>query len=96
MPVREEDTWLLARLREAVEHIERLQLTDYLRYADNMRRVLWVNFVGGVARGFGFAVGFTLLSAAALVMLERFSMRSSPALERFFDEVLQLLKQNLK
>lgn len=94
--MRDEDTLWRYRLREMWQNMERLHLTEYLRHIGDWRRVLWVNFWGGVARGFGFAVGFTLLSAAALVMLERFSRHSIPGLEQFFDEVLLLLRQNLK
>lgn len=94
--MREDDSFLRFSLREMWQNLERLQLTEYLRYVNDWRRVLWVNFLSGIARGFGFAVGFTLLSAAALVMLERFSVRSIPGLESFFDQVLQLLESNLK
>lgn len=92
----EEDTFLRSALREMWQNMEQLQLTAYLRHVGDWRRVLWVNFWGGVARGFGFAVGFTLLSAAALVMLERFSVRSIPGLESFFDQMLQLVESHLK
>lgn len=94
--VRDDDTLLHYQLRELWQNMERLRLTEYMRYVNDWRRVLWVNFLGGIARGFGFAVGFTLLSAMALVALERFSLRSIPGLEAFFDEVLLLLKNNLK
>lgn len=94
--MRGEDAFLRAALREACQNIERLRLHEYLRYVNDWRRVLWVNFWSGVARGFGFAVGFTLLSAAVLVLLERFSVRSIPGLESFFDQMLQLVESHLK
>lgn len=94
--VRDDDTLLHYQLRDLWQNMERLRLTEYMRYVNDWRRVLWVNFLSGIARGFGFAVGFTLLSAMALVALERFSLRSIPGLEAFFDEVLLLLKNNLK
>ena len=94
--MREDDTLLLYRIRELWQNMERLGLTEYLRYINDWRRVLWVNFLSGIARGFGFAVGFTLLSAAALVILQRFAARSIPGLEAFLGEVLRLLENNLK
>ena len=94
--MREDDAFLLDALRRLCRNMERLRLDEYLRYVGDWRRVLLNNFVGGVARGFGFAIGFTLLSAAVIVLLRRFSVRSTPGLEAFFEQMLQLVEGHLK
>lgn len=51
-------------------HLERYNLEDYLEMSLHPWSLIWRNFLAGVARGFGIAVGATLLVALALVILQ--------------------------
>ena len=42
------------------------------------RRMLWLNFLAGLARGFGIAVGLTLVAAAFLSILGRLAALNLP------------------
>ena len=96
MAVREDDSLLVSRVRELMDNMERLHLTEYMRYVNDWRRVLFVNFLSGIARGFGFAVGFALLGAAVLVILQRIAARSIPGMEEFLEQVLLLVERNMR
>lgn len=91
--MREDDSFVRYKLRELIENMERLHLTEYMRYMNDWRRVLFVNFLAGLARGFGFAVGFTLLGAAVVVFIQRIALRSLPWMSEFFEQVLSLLER---
>jgi len=62
---------LSQKIDELSLRIERLNLAEYLDVLRNPKRLLYVNFVGGIARGFGTAVGFTLLGALVIYILQR-------------------------
>ena len=55
------------RLSELSLMLEKLKLADYLKHLNNIKRMVWVNFLGGVARGLGIAVGFTLFGCTYAV-----------------------------
>jgi hypothetical protein len=47
--------------KELVKMFEAAGVVDYLEYVQSGKRILWVNFRAGVARGFGVTVGMTLV-----------------------------------
>jgi hypothetical protein len=51
---------------------------DYLHVKNNLFNILWTNFVIGLARGFGMAVGFTILGAIVLIMLKQIVAMNLP------------------
>lgn len=63
------------RLEELIERLihalERANIEEYMRYSGSWRRQFLVNFMGGLARGFGMAVGFTILGALMVMLLLR-------------------------
>ena len=58
-------------IRRLTRALERANIEEYMRYSTSWRRQLLVNFMGGMARGFGMAVGFTILGALMVMLLSR-------------------------
>ena len=74
------DRFLIDRIERLAGNVEKLRLSEYLQYVSDTRRLIWVNFVSGVARGFGFAVGFSQLGALFIVLLQRMAVDSLPVM----------------
>jgi len=51
--------------------LERMHLAEYLGYMSVPRKVLFINFIAGLARGLGFGLGMTVLLGVALYLLGR-------------------------
>lgn len=49
--------------------IERSRIREYMVLTDSKRRLFFINFVAGLGKGFGQAIGFTLLAAIAFYFL---------------------------
>ena len=79
---------LIGQIERLTKNAEKLRLSEYLQYVSDTKRLLWVNFVSGVARGFGFAVGFSILGALAMLVLSRLAARNVPLIGEFLAEVL--------
>lgn len=60
------------------------------------RRMIWLNFLAGLARGFGIAVGLTLVAAAFLSLLGRLAALHLPLIGRYIAEVVKLVEQQLR
>ncbi|HIQ72560.1 MAG TPA: hypothetical protein IAB73_10190 [Candidatus Onthenecus intestinigallinarum] len=89
------DRFLIDRIERLAGNVEKLRLSEYLQYVSDTRRLIWVNFISGVARGFGFAVGFSLLGALFIVLLQRMAVDSLPVIGEFLAEVIRIVEKNL-
>ncbi|MBO4886171.1 MAG: hypothetical protein J5602_12735 [Clostridia bacterium] len=75
--------------------LERLSFAEYLRYSVSWKRQLLVNFMGGLARGAGMAVGFAALGAAAVVLLRRLAALNVPVIGDYLAEVIRIVLERL-
>ena len=75
------------------EKKERDSLAEYVQYLQDRRRLLATNFLAGMMRGLGFAVGFSLLGA--LVVVRWLALENLPGIGKFFAEVVRMVQRNL-
>lgn len=88
--------WLVARFEEYIQAMERLRLADYLRYQANLRKMMINSFLAGLMRGFGSAVGFLLLGAAVVVILQHIVVANVPFIGKFLAEVMEAAQRQLE
>ncbi|MTI69920.1 MAG: hypothetical protein FH751_06695 [Firmicutes bacterium] len=75
--------------------IEKTKIAEYVDILDNKWRLLSINFVAGLARGFGMAVGFTILGALFIYIAQRIITLNLPVIGDFIAELVKIVKQNL-
>lgn len=87
------------RLERQMERIiaamERVNLEAYLRYVDSKRRQFAVNFMAGLARGLGAAVGFSILGAMLIVILQRLAMANLPGIGGWLADVVKMVMDRI-
>ncbi len=86
---------LIAQVERLATNAEKLRLSEYLQYVSDTKRLLWVNFVSGAARGLGFAVGFSILGALLIVLLSRITVDNLPVIGEFLADVIRVVERNL-
>lgn len=69
--------------------------TEYVMYLQDRRRLFVTNFVAGMLRGMGFAIGFSLLGAVVVVIVQRLALLNLPGIGSFFAEVVRIVQQKL-
>ena len=84
------------RMDGYLERLERLRLPEYIRYLENRRRFMLMQFLGGLARGLGMAVGFTILGAALVLMLQSLAQRNLPVIGDFLADVVRIVQRRLE
>jgi len=57
--------------KELIYSMERSNIREYAAFLCDTRRYLWSNFVAGLLRGLGSAIGFSVLGAIALMIISR-------------------------
>lgn len=70
-------------------------LTEYIEYLQNRRRLLFTNFIAGMMRGMGFAIGFTILGAVVVYIVQKLALANLPGIGDFFVEVVRIVQMKL-
>lgn len=91
------------KLFEAVEkkldkimlNMEKFKFVDYVYYLDHPRKLFFRNFIAGISRGFGIGVGFTLLGALIIYILNIIVNWNIPVLGNFITEIVRIVESNL-
>lgn len=69
--------------------LEKSKISEYTEIINNPKRLLLVNFVGGLARGLGMAIGFTLLAAVLIYFVRQ--MVNLPLIGKYIAELLNII-----
>ncbi|NLG36847.1 MAG: hypothetical protein GX549_02435 [Clostridiales bacterium] len=72
-------------------NLERSHLGEYIRYLQHPWRMIRVNLVAGLMRGFGTAIGFTILGAAVIYFLQQLAYRNLPLIGGFIAEIIRIV-----
>ncbi len=83
------------RLEELANNLEKAKIHEYVDFVNNKKRLLYINFLGGVARGFGMAVGFTILGAIAIYFLQKIISWNIPLIGDFIAEIVKIVQKRL-
>lgn len=83
--------FLLEQIAELSHRIEKFNLAEYMNLINNPRRYMMVNFLGGLFRGFGIALGMTILGAFVLYMLQRLVVLNLPVIGDFIAELVRIV-----
>ncbi len=83
------------RLEELANNLEKSKIHEYVDFVNNKKRLLYINFLGGVARGFGMAVGFTILGAIAIYILQKIISWNIPLIGDFIAEIVKIVQKRL-
>ena len=88
----ERESELIERLTDT---LERMHLDEYLEFVSNRKRMLWRNLLYGMVRGLGFALGFSVLGALAIVLLKNLVLENIPVIGDFLAEVIHAIEARM-
>ncbi|MCL2678428.1 MAG: DUF5665 domain-containing protein [Clostridiales bacterium] len=74
--------------------LERAKLGDYVTLMQTPRRLIFLNLLAGAARGFGFAIGFTILGAFVIYMLNILKILDIPLIGDFISDLIEYINAN--
>lgn len=78
------------------DSLERSKIGEYIDLLNRPGRLLYLNLLGGLSRGAGMAVGFTLLGALVIYALTRSFLLNLPVVGDFLGELVWIIQQYLK
>ena len=84
----------LKQLHKLAYVFEKLRLSEYISMLQNTRRLLYINFIAGVARGFGVIIGMTVLMALFLYFMG--SLVDAPVVGKYAAKIVTIVQDELK
>ena len=82
-------------IEKLIGTLERMRLDEYVEHVSNRRRLIFTNLLYGMLRGLGFSLGFTVLGAAALVLLRGIITENIPLIGGFIAEVIHEIEARM-
>lgn len=81
------------RLTQLVHHLEAMRVADYVELLQKPHKLIALNFLAGLSRGLGIALGATLLVALVLNFLQRLLILNIPGIGNFVAEIIRIVEQ---
>lgn len=95
----DEETETISELSDKVgelsAHMDKMRLAEYIDLLEHPRRLLYVNFLVGIARGFGTAIGFTILAAIVLYLMQKIVVLNMPIIGSFIADLVRIVQQEI-
>lgn len=73
--------------------LEKMRLAEYIAYLNRPGRLLWFNFLIGLIRGLGTALGAGVLAGFAYFLLKRIVVLNLPVIGGFIAELSKYVNQ---
>jgi hypothetical protein len=86
---------LEARVKELATAMEKMKLAEYVRLLERPWRLMYINFIAGIARGLGIAVGFTILGAVVIYFLRFLVTANLPGIGKFIAQIVRMVNLHL-
>lgn len=86
---------LIKKLDKLGSAMEKAYIAEYIELYQRPIRLMYLNFLGGVVRGFGIAVGFTAMGALFLYFLGRLASLNLPIVGEFVAEIARIVQEEL-
>lgn len=83
-------------IKNIAMQLEKAKFGAYIDLMQNPARMMILNFLGGISRGFGIAIGFTLLGAIVLYLLQRLVILNLPIIGGVISEVVKLVQSSAR
>ena len=92
----EEQALLRRKIEELGLAMEKMKLAEYVELLNRPSRLFYINFFAGLARGLGMAVGFTILGAFLIYLLQKLQVLNLPIIGEFIADIVRIVQLNLR
>ena len=86
---------ILNKLDKLSQRMNGITLAEYVEMVKSPKRMIIINFLAGLARGLGIAVGATVLGAIFLLVLFRMAQLNLPVIGEFIARLVRVVQTYL-
>ncbi|MBP2630881.1 MAG: hypothetical protein H6Q70_1509 [Firmicutes bacterium] len=88
----EQNEKLQKQIKELSDHLESMRIAEYINLLQKPLRIIYLNFLGGVARGLGIVVGATIIFAILIDILSRLIVLNLPVIGDLIVEIMRIVE----
>lgn len=82
----------IEQLDRLAKRLENSGVAEYVKLQQRTGKILWLNFISGVARGLGFTVGTALVLAVVYKILARLISMNIPYLTETLQRIVEIVQ----
>lgn len=86
---------VLEKAQELSVSMEKMKIAEYVELLDRPLKLMYVNFLAGLARGVGSAVGWAILAAVLVGALRHLVRANLPLMGGFIADLVRLVQSQL-
>ena len=87
--------FLISKLEVIANSLERSGLEELISYKTNTKKYIVSSFIGGVFRGLGISVGFTILGAIVIMILTKLASINLPLIGELIAEIVRMMEMKI-
>ncbi|WEK56358.1 MAG: DUF5665 domain-containing protein [Candidatus Cohnella colombiensis] len=88
--------FLSKKLDRLANDLEKAQLKDYVNLMQRPWQLLWRNFIAGLSRGVGIALGFTFFAATIVWLLQLLGALNLPIVGDYIADIVRIVQRQLE
>lgn len=89
---------LLKGLEQNIENLNNnltknniIELSEIL---GNWKKLIWRNFISGIAKGVGIGIGFSIVTAIIIIILQRIITLNIPVISQYIADIIEIVQLN--
>ncbi|MBU5677344.1 hypothetical protein KQI88_13060 [Alkaliphilus sp. MSJ-5] len=79
----------MSQIERLSRKMDNMRVAEYVEMISNPRRIIFMNFVAGLARGLGMGIGFTVLAGIVIYLLR--SWVNLPYIGKIIADLLNII-----
>ena len=87
------------RYKELINKIDKInyilpknEILDLMELLGNSKKFLFRNFLSGIIKGIGTGIGFTILTAIIIIILQRIVTLNIPVIGKYISDIVEIVK----
>lgn len=76
--------------------LEKSKIVEYTELLHRPWRLIWLNLLGGTARGVGIAIGFTFFAATIIYILQLLGALNLPIIGDYIADIVRIVQRQLE
>ena len=88
----------LARLERVTEELtrtmEKTRIAEYVQYLDRPWKLIWTNFLIGIARGLGSTIGLAVVIGLMVFFLQHILMLNLPVISDWIADFIRMVQDD--
>jgi len=89
-----EENMLEKQLRELNFAMRKNRIIDLVELVGDTKQVLFRNLWAGIAKGIGIGIGFTIITAVIIMLLQRIVTLNIPVIGEYIGDIIDIVEKS--